>query len=129
VLHFALAGGAFHRYIYKPLKAGAFSRPASHKAAIAKALLASIFVFHEVKLAAADAQASPVLRPLFAPLTAAAHKVSVFAASLRRGQAPPAAINDLQASGGMIAQTAAAKGYPAPDATPQQLHAAGLSLG
>ena len=46
VLHVGLAFGAFHRYIWKPFRAGVFSRPLSHKLALAKAALATAFVIY-----------------------------------------------------------------------------------
>ncbi len=44
VFHAGLAFGAFHRYIYKPFRAGSFSRPLSHKKALLKAAVAALFV-------------------------------------------------------------------------------------
>src|ERR1700737_1868068 len=70
VLHAALAFGAFHRYIYKPFKAGVFSHPLQHKLALVKAAAATAFVVHELRKASEDAQSSAVLRKLFSPLTA-----------------------------------------------------------
>src|ERR1700759_2066432 len=51
VLHAGLAFGAFHRWIYKPAKAGELSHPLEHKLTTLKAALASAFVYHELKLA------------------------------------------------------------------------------
>src|SRR5437879_4112962 len=48
VFHAGLAFGAFHRYIYKPFRNGAFGRPFSHKLALIKAAVASLFVYHEL---------------------------------------------------------------------------------
>ena len=58
LLHAGLAFGAFHRYVYKPFKAGAFSHPLQHKLALLKAGAAALFVVHEVRKAREDAQAS-----------------------------------------------------------------------
>ena len=55
VLHAGLAFGAFHRWIYKPFKAGELSHPFRHKLVFVKALAAGAFVLHEVKLAREDA--------------------------------------------------------------------------
>jgi hypothetical protein len=78
VFHAGLAFGVFHRYIYKPFKAGAFRSGSSGrvKAAI-KAALAAAFVYHELKLACRDANNSSLLRPLLTPLNAG---VGMFAA-------------------------------------------------
>src|SRR4051794_5328427 len=56
-LHAGLAFGAFHRYIYKPLKERRFSGGLlHHKLATLKAALAAAFAYHEVKLALQDAR-------------------------------------------------------------------------
>jgi hypothetical protein len=65
VLHMGLAFGAFHRYIYKPLKAGAFRSGAPGRVkALAKAVAAIAFAVHELKQANADALSDAHLRPL-----------------------------------------------------------------
>jgi hypothetical protein len=70
VLHAGLAFGAFHRYIYKPARAGDFGHPFSHKLTIIKAAAASVFVVHELRIALQDAQSSPLLSKLVSPITA-----------------------------------------------------------
>jgi hypothetical protein len=70
-IHAGLAFGAFHHWIYKPIKAGALRHPTTHKLALVKAGLASAFVYHELKIAADDAKSSKLLSPLVAPVTAA----------------------------------------------------------
>ena len=72
VLHTGLAFGAFHRYIYKPIKAGDLQNPLSHKLTALKATAAAAFMVHEIKLAVAAAQSSPALMKLVAPLSALA---------------------------------------------------------
>lgn len=64
VLHAGLAFGAFHRYIYEPLKSGEFKSLLRHKIAVVKATAAAVFAVHELKLATAAAQASPTLSKL-----------------------------------------------------------------
>src|SRR4030088_2328381 len=47
VLHMGLAFGAFHRYIYKPLRAGAFKSGAAGRVkALLKAGAAALFAVH-----------------------------------------------------------------------------------
>ncbi len=71
MLHAGLAFGAFHRWIYKPLKNGTFSGGVfKHRLALVKAGLAGLFAYHELKLALQDAKASPKLQKLVAPVTA-----------------------------------------------------------
>jgi len=81
VLHTGLAFGAFHRYIYKPIKAGALQNPLSHKLSVLKATAAAAFMVHEIKLAVAAAQGAPALMKLVAPLSALAAGVKSAVAS------------------------------------------------
>jgi hypothetical protein len=87
VLHAGLAFGVFHHFIYKPFKAGAFKSgaPGRLKAA-AKAAVAALFVYHELKLACKDAENSSVLRPLLAPLTLIVTAFNKLAAKLKGGK-------------------------------------------
>ncbi len=81
VFHAGLAFGAFHHFIYEPIKAGDLKHPLLHKLTIVKMGLAGLFVYHELKLAAQDVRASKVLSTLFAPLTALADKIKTLATS------------------------------------------------
>ena len=100
VLHAGLAFGAFHRYIYKPFKAGAFSGGLfKHKLALAEAGLAGLFAYRELKLSIADAKASPILSKLLTPVNALAVKLAALGAELKGGQVEPSAIGS--ASGGV----------------------------
>lgn len=118
VLHFGLAAGAFHRYIYKPFKKGAFSKPLSHKLALVKAAAAALFTYHELKLAAVDVRSSRILRTLFSPITLLAAKVASMRADFLHGRYNASTINAVQSSGGSISASANAKGYPTSDLTP-----------
>ena len=87
VLHSGLAFGAFHRYIYKPIKAGTFSSGAHGRiSAFIKAGLAALFIKREVRLAYGDAKANPTLcKTIAAPLQAVGDKISGAVSSLRGG--------------------------------------------
>ncbi len=62
VAHSGLAFGAFHRWLYKPLKAGTFKKGAKGRiTAFVKGGLAALFVKREVRLALVDAKANPTL--------------------------------------------------------------------
>jgi hypothetical protein len=91
VLHAGLAFGAFHRYIYKPFKAGQL-HGFSHKLTIIKAGLAGLFAYHELKLAIKDAQASPTLSKLVAPVTALGDKLKGVGSSVKSGNFDPSSI-------------------------------------
>jgi hypothetical protein len=93
VLHAGLAFGAFHRYMYAPFKAGTFSGGLfKHKLAVVKAGLAGLFAYHELKLAVADARASPVLSKLLTPVNALAAKLAALGTSLRSGHIDTSAL-------------------------------------
>jgi hypothetical protein len=107
LLHAGLAFGAFHRYIYKPFRSGGFSPPTQHKAAIVKAGVAGLFAYHEAKLALQDAQASPTLSKLVAPLTALQRQLSGLGTRLKGGSLDASGINAANASvNGITSQSA-----------------------
>jgi hypothetical protein len=70
VLHSGLAFGVFHRYLYKPYKAGTFAKGADGRiTAIVKGGLAALFVKREIRLASEDVKANPTLcKAIAAPL-------------------------------------------------------------
>jgi hypothetical protein len=117
-LHAGLAFGAFHRWIYKPLKAGDFAHPLSHKAALVKAGLAGAFTYHELGLALHDAQSDPTLSKLVAPITDLQNKINGTTSSLKSGHADPAQIEDVNGSIGSIHTQAASAGQPITEQVP-----------
>lgn len=127
-LHAGLGFGAFHHFIYRPIRAGALTHPTAHKAALLKAGLASLFVYHELKLAAADAQSSKILHPLVAPLTAAADKLKSLKSGVTNGTANGSEIDGLNSQLAGIKGSAAAKGQPINEMVPSSSQlAAGAS--
>jgi len=117
-LHAGLAFGAFHRWIYKPAKAGELSHPLEHKLTTVKAALAAAFVYHELKLALADAQADPTLSKLVAPITDLQNKLHGLAGSVKSGGASSADVADLDSTVSSIKNQAAAAGQPITEQTP-----------
>lgn len=62
VLHTGEAFGAFHRYLYKPYKAGAFAKGSPGRVeGFAKAGLAALFIKRQARLASEDVKADPSL--------------------------------------------------------------------
>jgi hypothetical protein len=118
VLHAGLAFGAFHRWIYKPVKAGYLSHPLQHKAALVKGGLAGAFVIHELKLALADAQADPTLSKLVAPITALQDKLKSLPSDIKSGTANPADVLSANDQIGSIHRLAASAGQPITEQTP-----------
>ncbi len=118
VFHSGLAFGAFHRYIYKPVRAGDLRHPFSHKLALIKAGIAAAFVYHELKLALHDAQSSPTLSKLVSPITALQMKFAGLDGKLRSGQADPNTINQANGQIGSIHQQSSAAGQPITETAP-----------
>jgi hypothetical protein len=110
LLHAGLAFGAFHRYIYKPFKAGTFNNPLQHKLALVKAAAAALFVVHEVKQAAAAAQGSALLMKLFSPLTALAGGVTAAVAGLKSGKIDTSSIESANSAIDSIKSMASSAG-------------------
>ena len=111
VLHAGLAFGAFHRYLYKPLKAGSFSKGAHGRIlTFVKAGAAVVYIEHEIRLTSGDVQANPTLCKLIAsPLRSLSTDVSGAVSQLRGGNT--AGVLGAQSSLGSI--TALAKGHGA----------------
>ena len=114
VLHAGLAFGAFHRYIYKPFKAGKLRGGLFHNVgAKAKAAAAAAFAYHEVKLALADARSSKLLSTLLAPVLALQTKLGSLGPALKHGDTSgvAAANSDVNSVG----SAASAAGQPISD--------------
>ncbi|CAO5246778.1 hypothetical protein [Frankia sp. AgKG'84/4] len=108
-LHAGLALGAFHRYIYKPLKNGGFKAGADkRKRSFAKAAIAGVFVVHEVKVANGFAQANPTLCGAGQRLS---NTFSTLTSKLRSGTATEADVNSAETAFTGLEQTAKQGGF------------------
>lgn len=89
VLHSGLAFGAFHRYLYKPYKANAFSKGTPGRfTAMVKGGLAALFVKREIRLASEDVKANPTLcKAIAAPLAKIGNTVQSAFDRLKSGDA------------------------------------------
>jgi hypothetical protein len=123
IVHAGLAFGAFHRYIYKPLRSGGFTPPLKHKAAIVKAGLAALFVYHELKIALVDAQSSPLLSKLVSPLTALQNKLHGLHQSLSGGHLDTGAINAANGAVSSIGSKSAQSGASIHELAPAHIGA------
>ena len=88
VLHAGLAFGAFHRYLYKPYKAGSFTTGSKvHRVVvIAKAGGSALFIKREIRLSIEDVKANPTLcRAIAAPLSHLSSTVSDGISKLKGG--------------------------------------------
>lgn len=121
-LHAGLAFGAFHHFVYKPFKRGQFHDPAHHKGELAKAGLASLFAYHELKIAYRDAQSSPTLRKLTAPITSLRNRLHSVGTSLKQGHLDTSGI---KSSNGSIANLRKQSPVPIKDRVPAALPSGG----
>lgn len=88
VLHAGLAFGAFHRYLYKPFKAGTFTSGGTGRKilVIAKAGTAALFIKREIRLSIEDVKANPLLcGAIAAPLGSLSDTVSGAVSKLKSG--------------------------------------------
>lgn len=118
VLHAGLAFGAFHRYIYKPLRAGDFKSLLHHKLAVLKATAAATFVVHELGLASVDAKASPSLRKLASQLTLLSAGFGAALTKLKSGHFNPLEIETASSVIESIERAAAAGGATITESSP-----------
>jgi hypothetical protein len=118
VIHTGLAFGAFHRWIYKPFRAGDFSHPFSHKLAIVKAGLAGAFVLHEIRIARVDAAHSKLLSRVVLPLLGVYGTVQLIRSALSHHQAPSSAdINKANSQVSTAESASKAAGQPITETT------------
>ncbi len=110
--HAGLAFGAFHRYLWKPYRAGTFGRGASGRVtAFVKGGLAALFVKREVRLADEDAKADPTLcRAIAAPLATIGNDVTSAVDELRSGNA--AGVNGVDSAISSVESSSGTQGTP-----------------
>lgn len=118
VFHAGLGFGAFHRWIYKPFKAGDFSHPLSNKVTLVKAGLAAAFVYHELKLAASNAENSKLLHPLVAPINDVADKLKSLKGSVTNGSVNSNDLDGINSQLSSIASMASSKGATIKESVP-----------
>ncbi|MGV9536926.1 hypothetical protein ACWEU6_24890 [Streptosporangium sandarakinum] len=108
-LHAGLALGAFHRYIYRPLRSGGFKAGAEkRKRTFAKAAVAGLFTIHELKVARGFALANP---SLCRSVKAVSDRFDALTAKLRNGTATEADVTSGRQVFSQLQQGAAQNGY------------------
>lgn len=118
VLHMGLAFGAFHRYIYKPLKDGELRSGAPHRIrTLAEAALAGAFIVHELRIAHEDAQSSNQLRPLLVKLDNFESRVAGLVPGLKHGAANATGISSASGAAGAVGSTSSGLGLHIHDIT------------
>jgi hypothetical protein len=117
-LHAGLAFGAFHHFIYKPLKSGELKNPLSHKLTLVKAVAAGAFTAHEVKLATEAARGTPALAKFVAPLTAVSAGIGGLVAKAKSGHVESSSLDSTNSAVESIKSDAASAGTSIPEKTP-----------
>jgi hypothetical protein len=107
LVHAGIAYYVFDHYIWKPFKAGDL-HGFTHAFTIGKAVLAAVFVYHEVKLMAGDVKGSKTLSFLTAPIAAVVTKLDSLKSAITGGNS--GAISTVDGSLGSIESQAGAKG-------------------
>ncbi|WP_405084605.1 hypothetical protein [Microbispora sp. NBC_01389] len=108
-LHAGLALGAFHRYIYKPLRSGGFQQGAEkRKRTFAKAAVAGLFALHELKVAKGFAVANP---GLCRAVEGVDSKITALTGKLRSGDATVADLDLGENAMKGLQQDATKKGF------------------
>ena len=117
VLHTGLAFGTFHRYIYKPYKAGGFSKGAHGRiVAFAKAAATVLFIKRELRLATGDVKANPTLcKVIAAPLSKLGDAVGGAVSKLKGGD--PSGVTDANSQIASIAASSSAGSAPITERT------------
>lgn len=105
LLHHAdLAFGDWHRYVYSPYQAGAFTRPGAPRSALRSAAAAALLSSRELGQAATLIRDTR-LQNLFAPMALVASRLKALHGELTRGRYRP---QDIEAINAGLTQIAAA---------------------
>jgi hypothetical protein len=117
VLHTGLAFGTFHRYIYKPYKAGTFKKGANGRiTAFVKAAATALFIKREVRLATEDVKANPTLcKTLAAPLSKLGAGISGAVSKLKGGDS--SGVEDANSQIADLTSKSSAGGAPITEST------------
>jgi hypothetical protein len=116
VFHMGLAFGAFHRYIYKPLRYGELRAGAPHRIqTLAKAALAGAFIVHELRIAREDAMSSDQLRPLLVKVDNLETRMAGLVPGLKHGSTSPTAINGASSATNALGSQSGGLGFPIRD--------------
>lgn len=111
LLHMGLAFGAFHRYIYKPLRSGALSHGAPGRLrTLAKGALAAAFVVHELRIAREDAVSSNQLRPLLNKLDNLESRLTGLIPGLKSGTASASSIESTNSAANSVGSASSGQG-------------------
>jgi len=111
--------GTFHRYLYKPFKAGTFHKGASGRiSGLVKGGATALFDEHEIRQAITDVKANPTLcKVLIAPLSEVADKFTAMKSKVPAGDTT--SLDTVNSSLSSISSTSAKDGAPITERTDQ----------
>jgi hypothetical protein len=119
LLHSGLAFGAFHRYIYKPYRAGSLKKGASGRTkAMVKAGAAGLFAAHELKQARRAALSDDRLRPLATRIDALIRRLGPLASRLKGGVLDPTGLVGAAGAFDALGKASSAAGASVKDRVP-----------
>jgi hypothetical protein len=120
IFHAGLAFGAFHHFIYLPYRAGKFTSGGilSKLKTYIEATGAALFVYHETKLALADAQQNRALKLLVSPLTAVVGLFDAIVSKIKAHGLDASTVTSAQSSVTTIEAHAKSSGSPITEAIP-----------
>jgi hypothetical protein len=99
IIHGALAYGAFHRYIYKPYKAGTFRQGADGRtAALVKGTAAGLFIATQLRAMRQDALSDDTLRPIANKIGLLVPAIAGLSAAMKGGNPDPTGVTDASSS-------------------------------
>jgi len=118
-LHAGLTFGTFHRYLYKPFKAGSFSSGAKGRvAALVKAGVTALFDAHEIRVATEDVKANPTLcRVIAAPLRELASTLDGVGSQIKGGDT--SSLDQANTQAAAITARSSMNGQPITETTDQ----------
>jgi hypothetical protein len=120
IFHAGLAFGAFHHFIYLPFKAGKFTSGSflSKLKNYVEAGAAALFVYHETKLALADAQQNKVLKVLVTPITAVIAVFNTIVSKIKGHSLDAATVTSAETQVGSIESLSSKNGSSITEALP-----------
>jgi hypothetical protein len=124
LLHAGLGIGAFRHFVYVPFKAGKFKAGATGRVkSLAIAGAASLYAYHELKVAKGFAEADKTLCKLVAPMDQLAAKLSALGAGLKSGKLDEAGINSAAQNVASVKGSATKLGAPITETVPPSVGA------
>ena len=119
LLHAGLGIGAFKHYVYDPFKAGKFNSGAPGRVkSLAIAGAATLFAYHQLKVAKGFAESDKTLCKLVAPIDQLTARLSSLGSGLKSGKLDEAGINSTAQNIASVKGSATKLGAPITEQVP-----------